>query len=124
MRDGSIFLQTKKYASCNFITWGYPSEYMNELEHGLPQPDLAYHQGYIIRRLTGFKDLPNKLFEINLPLSKGFQGAPLLLKNKNKDNNWNLVGIYIGTREYLIDERCREIVELINEIDFSLASEK
>lgn len=101
------------YSSCNFMLWGYPNEYLNEIEPG-QRPDLGYHQGYVIRRLTGIPNLPqgNKLFEVNVPfLSEGYYGAPLI---SNRQGIWQLIGIYVGTREFILDQEYVALKKLIN----------
>ncbi len=102
------------YSSCNFMLWGYPDEYLFDYNGNASRPDLAYHQGYVIRRLSNIPNLKGKeLFEINLVLSEGCYGSPLIIQN----NNWDLIGIYIGSRKFIINKSYENILSLINKDD-------
>jgi len=103
--------KAEHHASCNFMLWGYPDEYLLDYESNTQRPDLAYHQGYIIRRLSNMPNLKGtELFEINLVLSEGCYGSPLIIK----DGNWGVIGIYIGSRKFIINKSYKNILNLIN----------
>lgn len=103
------------YSSANFMLWGYPDEYLFEINEDRNRPDLAYHQGYIIRRLSSIPNLKEKnLFEINLALSEGCCGSPLILRN---NNNWELIGIYEGSRKFIINKSYKELLKFIEKDD-------
>ena len=104
------------FSSKNFVTFCYPDEYLNETDP-LSRPDLAYHQGYIIRRLTDIPTLfqGDKLFELSLSsLSKGCYGAPLLSVIADK---CSLIGIYVGDRKFFINAEYEAIIKLIDSSD-------
>ena len=107
--------QVEHYSGCNFMLWGYPDEYLSDSLENYRRPDLAYHQGYIIRRLSNIthESKGTEFFEINLVLSQGFYGAPVLLK----DTTYDLIGIYVGTRKFIIDKEYHKILKFINEDD-------
>jgi len=103
-------LKTEHHASCNFMLWGYPDEYLLDNQ----RPDLAYHQGYIIRRLSNMlSPKGTELFEINLVLSEGCYGSPLIIR----DGNWGVIGIYIGSYKFIINKSYKNILNLINKDD-------
>jgi hypothetical protein len=110
--------KTEHHASCNFMLWGYPDEYLldnqSDNQSDNQRPDLAYHQGYIIRRLSNIlSPKGTELFEINLVLSEGCYGSPLIIR----DGNWGVIGIYIGSYKFIINKSYKNILNLINKDD-------
>ena len=73
-----------------------------EEDRAVARPELVYVGGYIRRRIPDSVSIPairgQNLYESGGLAGQGCSGGPVILKRSTEENNWPVIGVYIGER--------------------------